>query len=117
MAAASGIGTGVGQPEMCLSFSLADVLGDGPDLPLQLRQDPVLEHAGPARRTPDLLAEHLELALEDGELVAGTDWLASQPDTSGLGVGYFRASTGAGAARVAAVQLPSPVGSPTDCMA
>ena len=37
-----------------------------------------------------------------GRLVDVTRWLASQPDTASLPVGYFGASTGAGAALVAA---------------
>jgi putative phosphoribosyl transferase len=48
-----------------------------------------------------LLAEHL---------VGATDWLNQQPDTSQLRVGYFGASTGGGAALVAAAQLPQAVG-------
>jgi len=37
-----------------------------------------------------------------GEVVDVTGWLARQPDTASLPVGYFGASTGAGAALVAA---------------
>jgi len=39
-------------------------------------------------------------------LVALTDWLRAQPDTCGLSVGYFGASTGAAAALVAAARRP-----------
>jgi len=39
-------------------------------------------------------------------LVALTDWLRAQPDTCGLPVGYFGASTGAAAALVAAARRP-----------
>ena len=39
-------------------------------------------------------------------LVALTDWLRAQPDTRGLPVGYFGASTGAAAALVAAARRP-----------
>ncbi|HEV3118200.1 MAG TPA: alpha/beta fold hydrolase [Gemmataceae bacterium] len=49
----------------------------------------------------DLLAERL---------VAATDWLAEDPRTAGLSVGYFGASTGAAAALVAAAQRPNRVG-------
>src|SRR5205823_2811086 len=35
-----------------------------------------------------------------------TDWLQSEPDTSALPIGYFGASTGGGAALVAAAQRP-----------
>jgi len=39
-------------------------------------------------------------------LVAITQWLRDQPQLAGLKVGYFGASTGAGAALVAAAELP-----------
>ena len=47
-----------------------------------------------------------DITLLAGRLVAATDWLASGPTTRGLTVGYFGASTGAGAALVAAAQRP-----------
>jgi putative phosphoribosyl transferase len=43
-------------------------------------------------------------------LVGATDWLAQDPDTRDLPVGYFGASTGAGAALVAAAQRQDVVG-------
>jgi len=46
----------------------------------------------------DLLAERL---------VGATDWLAQEPETGKLRIGYFGASTGAGAALVAAAQRPN----------
>jgi putative phosphoribosyl transferase len=49
----------------------------------------------------DLLAERL---------VAATDWLRANPDTRDLKVGYFGASTGAGAALVAAARRPDAIG-------
>lgn len=39
-------------------------------------------------------------------LVAITQWLREQPQVDGLKIGYFGASTGAGAALVAAAELP-----------
>ena len=39
-------------------------------------------------------------------LVAITQWLREQPQVAGLNIGYFGASTGAGAALVAAAELP-----------
>lgn len=42
-------------------------------------------------------------------LVAATDWLASRDDMRGLPIGYFGASTGAGAALVAAAQRPGQI--------
>jgi len=41
-----------------------------------------------------------------GRLVAVTQWLSDQPQVTGLKAGYFGASTGAGAALVAAAELP-----------
>jgi dienelactone hydrolase len=48
----------------------------------------------------DLLAQRL---------LSATDWLAEQPETLALPVGYFGASTGAAAALVAAAQRPAVV--------
>jgi len=48
----------------------------------------------------DLLAERL---------VGATDWLGEDPTTNKLRIGYFGASTGAGAALVAAAQRPNAV--------
>jgi putative phosphoribosyl transferase len=60
-------------------------------------EEAVDQRTGHLRFDIDLLAERL---------VNATDWLASQPDTSQLPVGYFGASTGAGAALVAAAKRP-----------
>ena len=49
----------------------------------------------------DLLAERLQSA---------ADWLRQQPETNVLRLGYFGASTGAGAALVAAARNPAAVG-------
>lgn len=43
-------------------------------------------------------------------LLAGTRWVAAQPETSGVGIGYFGASTGAAAALLAAASSPEPIG-------
>jgi len=43
-------------------------------------------------------------------LVAATDWLGAEPETRALRIGYFGASTGAGAALVAATERPEVVG-------
>src|SRR5205085_6535494 len=50
----------------------------------------------------------IELLAE--RLAGATDWLAQEPDTRLLRVGYFGASTGGGAALVAAAQRPAAVG-------
>ena len=43
-------------------------------------------------------------------LVGATDWLVQNPDTEQLRIGYFGASTGAGATLVAAAERPDEVG-------
>jgi putative phosphoribosyl transferase len=82
----------------------------------------VLNQAGLATLLVDLLTEdeeavdvmtaHLRfnIGLLARRLVGTTRWLAQQPDTRRLRVGYFGASTGAGAALVAAAQCPEDVG-------
>jgi pimeloyl-ACP methyl ester carboxylesterase len=64
---------------------------------------PAEDSAGPPslRFNIDLLASRL---------VGATDWVINAPDTRGLRVGYFGASTGAAAALVAAAQRPTVVG-------
>jgi dienelactone hydrolase len=59
----------------------------------------------------DLRTRHLrfDIPLLADRLVAATDWLATQPDLRALRVGYFGASTGAGAALVAAAARPERV--------
>jgi putative phosphoribosyl transferase len=51
-----------------------------------------------------------DIGMLAGRLIDVTDWLAEQPQTHGLKVGYFGASTGAGAALVAAAERPEAVG-------
>jgi dienelactone hydrolase len=79
----------------------------------------VLREAGLATLLMDLLTMdeeavdtrtgHLrfDIALLAGRLAAVTDWVASEPTTGGLVTGYFGASTGAGAALVAAAERPN----------
>jgi dienelactone hydrolase len=81
----------------------------------------VLEQAGLATLLMDLLTRdeeaideqtaHLrfDIGLLAQRLVAATDWLGQQPDTRHLPIGYFGASTGAGAALVAAAERPAVV--------
>jgi dienelactone hydrolase len=57
-------------------------------------------HTGRLRFDIGLLAERL---------VGATDWLAQEPDTTRLPIGYFGASTGAAAALVAAAKRPRSV--------
>jgi pimeloyl-ACP methyl ester carboxylesterase len=81
----------------------------------------VLQRAGLATLLFDLLtaaeeavdertAEHrFNIPLLAGRLADTTKWLAAQPETSGLEVGYFGASTGAAAALIAAAIHPGSV--------
>lgn len=59
----------------------------------------------------DMLTAELrfDIGLLARRLAGATDWLLSNPETSGLAVGYFGASTGAAAALVAAAQKPAAV--------
>jgi putative phosphoribosyl transferase len=78
----------------------------------------VLQEAGLATLLFDLLTEdeeavdrytaHLrfDIPLLAERLVGATDWIADEPRTSGLSIGYFGASTGGGAALVAATRRP-----------
>lgn len=60
----------------------------------------------------DSRTRHLrfDIGLLAGRLVAATDWLARESKTSHLRAGYFGASTGGGAALVAAAALGEKVG-------
>ncbi|MDQ3927663.1 MAG: dienelactone hydrolase family protein [Chloroflexota bacterium] len=81
----------------------------------------VLQEAGLATLLVDLLTlqeeqvdmrtAHLrfDIGMLAERLVWATDWLARQPETANLRVGYFGASTGGGAALVAAAQRPDSV--------
>jgi putative phosphoribosyl transferase len=79
----------------------------------------VLQRAGLATLLFDLLTEeeehaerftaHLrfDIGMLAERLLAATAWLRGQADTAPLGLGYFGASTGGGAALVAAAREPS----------
>ena len=60
----------------------------------------------------DLQTQRLrfDISLLADRLVGATDWLAQNPETRDLTIGYFGASTGAAAALVAAAQRPDAVG-------
>jgi putative phosphoribosyl transferase len=68
---------------------------------LTAREEAIDAHTAELRFDIRLLAERL---------IAATDWLLSQPATQRLRVGYFGASTGAGAALMAAPERPEAVG-------
>ncbi|HYP19689.1 MAG TPA: alpha/beta fold hydrolase [Chloroflexia bacterium] len=82
----------------------------------------VLQEAGLATLLVDLLTQqeeqvdvrtaHLrfDIGMLAERLAGATDWLAQQPETANLRVGYFGASTGGGAALVAAAERPEAVG-------
>jgi dienelactone hydrolase len=60
----------------------------------------------------DRYSAHLrfDIKLLAERLAAATEWLRHNEETKNLNIGYFGASTGAGAALVAAAQLPESVG-------
>ena len=66
----------------------------------------------PVEEAIDRHTAHLrfDITLLADRLVAATDWLKQHPDTRGLSIGYFGASTGAAAALAAAAQRPGLVG-------
>ena len=66
----------------------------------------------PEEEEADLRTRHFrfDIGLLADRLADATDWLAHEPDTQDLRVGYFGASTGAGAALVAAAKRPEAVG-------
>jgi dienelactone hydrolase len=68
---------------------------------LTAREESVDAHTAHLRFDIDFLAERL---------IAATHWLGQDHQTRRLPIGYFGASTGAGAALVAAAQLPDAVG-------
>jgi putative phosphoribosyl transferase len=66
----------------------------------------------PEEEEVDLRTGHLrfDIGLLAERLAGATDWLMKNPNTSNLRIGYFGASTGAGAALVAAAERPEAVG-------
>jgi putative phosphoribosyl transferase len=66
----------------------------------------------PDEEAVDLRTRELrfDIGLLAERLVGATRWLAEGPDTRSLRVGYFGASTGGGAALVAAARLPDAIG-------
>jgi len=78
----------------------------------------VLQEAGLATLLLDLLEEDeaedrekvFDIELLAERLQSAADWLSQEPATTALHLGYFGASTGAGAALVAAARKPAAVG-------
>jgi dienelactone hydrolase len=67
---------------------------------LTRREESIDEYSGELRFDIPFLAKRL---------IVATNWIRSSPDTKDLRVGYFGASTGAGAALMAAAELPDVV--------
>lgn len=96
--------------------------GSGRHSPRNRQVADVLRGAGLATLLIDLLTQdeeaedvrtgHLrfDIGLLAERLAGATGWLKESPDTRALRIGYFGASTGAGAALVAAAKLPKDVG-------
>ncbi len=72
----------------------------------------LLDLLSPEEERIDEVTRHhrFDIGMLADRLVAAIDWLAGQPDTSGLPLGLFGASTGGGAALVAATKRPARVG-------
>src|SRR5437667_6457694 len=62
-----------------------------------------------AEEQVDLRTRHVrfDIGLLAGRLMEAADWLQLEPATRGLPIGYFGASTGGGAALVAAAERPA----------
>jgi putative phosphoribosyl transferase len=71
----------------------------------------LLDLLSPEEERIDEVTRHhrFDIGMLANRLVAAIDWLADEPDTAGLPVGLFGASTGGGAALVAAAQRPKRV--------
>jgi len=81
---------------------VADVLNEGGLATLLIDLLNADEHAVDLR-TSQL---RFDIPFLANRLVATTQWLHAEPQVAGLKIGYFGASTGAGAAIVAAAELP-----------
>jgi putative phosphoribosyl transferase len=71
----------------------------------------LLDLLSPEEERIDEVTRHhrFDIRMLANRLVAAIDWLADEPDTAALPVGLFGASTGGGAALVAAAQRPGRV--------
>jgi dienelactone hydrolase len=88
--------------------------GSGRHSPRNKEVAEALRRGGVATLLLDLLTPHetadrrsvFDIDLLASRLMCATDWIEGQPGAQGLPVGYFGASTGAGAALLAAAQRP-----------
>ncbi len=71
----------------------------------------LLDLLSPAEEEVDVVTRHhrFDIAMLADRLVAAIDWLGAEPSTRELPVGLFGASTGGGAALVAAAERPARV--------
>jgi dienelactone hydrolase len=95
--------------------------------PRTLAEARILREAGLGTLLLDLLTERedqvdavtaeyrFDIALLARRVVAAIDWLDRHPDTAGLGLGLFGASTGAAAALVAAAERPARISAVVSC--
>jgi putative phosphoribosyl transferase len=66
---------------------------------------------GPEEQQDLVTREHrFDIDLLGRRVVAAVDWTAAAPETAGLAIGLFGASTGAAAALIAAAERPAAVG-------
>jgi putative phosphoribosyl transferase len=72
----------------------------------------LLDLLSPSEEAVDEVTRHhrFDIPMLADRVVSAIDWLATQPETEHLPVGLFGASTGGGAALVAAAERPSRVG-------
>ena len=72
----------------------------------------LIDLLAPDEEAVDALTGHLrfDIGMLAERLVGATEWLLQHPGTGHLDIGYFGASTGAGAALVAAAERPDAVG-------
>jgi putative phosphoribosyl transferase len=105
----------LGLPEPCRGLVIfAHGSGSGRFSPRNRQVAEVLQGRGLATLLLDLLrpdeegdrAKVFDIELLSERLLAATRWARHQPELSALRVGYFGASTGAGAALLAAAELP-----------
>ena len=101
---------------------LAHGSGSSRHSPRNRRVAGVLREAGLATLLFDLLSEdeeaedsmtrelRFDIGLLSERVVGATEWIRQNPDTAGMKLGYFGASTGAAAALVAAAERPDDVG-------
>ena len=109
----------LGLPDQAAAVVLfAHGSGSGRKSPRNQYVAQVLQSAGLATLLIDLLEEEeasdrskvFDIALLAERLRAAAEWLAGHAETAHLRLGYFGASTGAGAALLAAAQAPESVG-------